>query len=146
MPADLERKKLVEAAPYAAFDLNDIIRMFPEEADTLLIDQRLTDEDEASARVFRVYRPTPAHYHATCDEYLNILSGRGRFFMGDQQPFEVGPGGMLFFKKGTVHGMPEILEHPLFMVSVDTPRRDPRDIIFVDPTAGTPEGFVQTRK
>ncbi len=146
MSEDVERKKLVEAAPYAAFDLNDIIRMFPEEADTLLIDQRLTDEDEASARVFRVYRPTPAHYHATCDEYLIILSGRGRFFMGDQQPFEVGPGGMLFFKKGTVHGMPEILEHPLFMVSVDTPRRDPRDIIFVDPTAGTPEGFVQPRK
>ncbi len=27
---------------------------------------------------------------------------------------------MLFFKKGTVHGMPEILEHPLFMVPVDT--------------------------
>ncbi len=96
--------------------------------------------------MFRVYRPTPAHYHATCDEYLIILSGRGCFFMGDQQPFEVGPGGMLFFKKGTVHGMPEILEHPLFMVSVDTPRRDPRDIIFVDPTAGTPEGFVQPRK
>lgn len=146
MPEEVERKKLVEAAPYAAFNLNDIIRTFPETANTLLIDQRLTDEDEASARVFRVYRPTPAHYHATCDEYLVILSGRGRFFMGDQQPFEVGPGGMLFFKKGTVHGMPEILEHPLFMVSVDTPRRDARDIIFIDPTAGTPEGFVQQRK
>jgi len=123
------RKKLVDAAPHAAFKLDDIIRSFPEEAETLLIDHRLTDEDEASARVFRVYRPTPAHYHATCDEYLIVLSGRGRFFMGDQQPFEVGPGEMLFFKKGTVHGMPEILEHPLFMVSVDTPRRDPRDII-----------------
>lgn len=52
---------------------------------------------------------------------------------------------MLFFKKGTVHGMPEILEHPLFMVPVDTPRRDARDIIFVDPSDGT-EGFVQPRK
>ncbi|WP_457588803.1 hypothetical protein [Ensifer canadensis] len=42
MPEDLERKKLVEAAPYAAFNLNDIIRTFPETANTLLIDQRLT--------------------------------------------------------------------------------------------------------
>jgi len=140
-----ERKKLVEAAPFAAFNLNDIIHTFPETADTLLVDQRLTDEDEASARVFRVYQPTPAHYHATCDEYLIVLSGRGKFFMGDRQPFEVGPGEMLFFKKGTVHGMPEILEHPLFMISVDTPRRDPRDIIFVDPSEGTPEGFVQPK-
>ncbi|WP_325053226.1 cupin domain-containing protein [Sinorhizobium meliloti] len=106
----------------------------------------MTDEDEASARVFRVYRPAPPHYHATCDEYLIILSGRGRFFMGDEEPFEVGPGEMLFFKKGTVHGMPDTVEHPLFMVSVDTPRRDPRDIIFVDPSDGRPEGFVQPRK
>ncbi|GEM_PF-3483029 len=46
MPEEVERKKLVEAAPYAAFNLNDIIRTFPETANTLLIDQRLTDEDE----------------------------------------------------------------------------------------------------
>lgn len=146
MAENFSRRKLVEAAPHAAFKLDEIVRTFPEKADTLLIDHRLTDEDEASARVFRVYRPTPAHYHATCDEYLIILSGRGRFFMGDREPFEVGPGEMLFFKKDPVQGMPEILEHPLFMVSVDTPRRDPRDIIFVDPSDGTPEGFVQPRE
>jgi len=139
------RTKLVEAAPHAAFDLDAIVKSFPETANTLLVDTRLTDEDEASARVFRVYRPTPAHYHATCDEYLIVLSGRARFFMGEREPFEVGPGQMLFFKKGTVHGMPEILEEPLFMVSVDTPRRDPSDIIFVDPKDGTPDTFVQAK-
>jgi mannose-6-phosphate isomerase-like protein (cupin superfamily) len=139
------RKKLVEAAPHAAFNLDAIVKTFPETSETLLVDARLTDEDEASARVFRVYRPTPAHYHATCDEYLIVLSGRASFFMGDRTPFEVGPGEMLFFKKNTVHGMPEILEHPLFMVSVDTPRRDPSDIIFVDPKDGTPATFVQAK-
>lgn len=139
------RTKLVEAAPHAAFNFDEIVRSFPETAETLLVDTRLTDEDEASARVFRVYQPTPAHYHATCDEYLIILSGRGRFFMGNREPFEVGPGEMLFFKKGTVHGMPEILEHPLFMVSVDTPRRDPSDIIFIDPAQGTPASFVKAK-
>jgi mannose-6-phosphate isomerase-like protein (cupin superfamily) len=139
----ITRKKLVEAAPHASFDLNAIVKTFPETADTLLVDTRLTDEDEASGRVFRVYHPTPAHYHATCDEYLIIMSGRARFFMGDREPFEVGPGEMLFFKKFTIHGMPEILEHPLFMVSVDTPRRDPSDIIFVDPTTGTAASFVK---
>ncbi|SDN05082.1 cupin domain-containing protein [Ensifer sp. YR511] len=139
------RTKLVDAAPHAAFNLDEIAKSFPETAETLLLDTRLTDEDEASARVFRVYQTTPAHYHATCDEYLIILSGRGRFFMGDREPFEVGPGEMLFFKKGTVHGMPEILEHPLFMVSIDTPRRDPADIIFVDPTQGTPTSFIKAK-
>jgi hypothetical protein len=28
-----------------------------------------SDGRTASARIFRVYPPTPAHYHATCDEY-----------------------------------------------------------------------------
>lgn len=146
MTEAIGRKKLVEAAPHASFDLDAIVKTFPETSSTLLVDQRLTDEDEASARVFRVYQPTPAHYHATCDEYLIVLSGRATFFMGDREPFEVGPGEMLFFKKFTVHGMPEILEHPLFMVSVDTPRRDPSDIIFVNPEDGTPEGFVQAKQ
>jgi mannose-6-phosphate isomerase-like protein (cupin superfamily) len=143
MPKVIERTKLVEAAPHAAFKLHEIIKSFPDTADTLLVDHRLTDEDEASARVFRVYQPTPAHYHATCDEYLIVLSGRARFFLGSREPFEVGPGEMLFFKKLTVHGMPKILEHPLFMVSVDTPRRDPGDIIFVDPSEGTSASFVR---
>jgi mannose-6-phosphate isomerase-like protein (cupin superfamily) len=137
------RKKLVEAAPCAAFHLDAIVKTFPEAATTMLLDTRLTDEDEASARVFRVYSPTPAHYHATCDEYLLVLSGRASFFMGDREPFKVGPRELLFFKKSTVHGMPEILEHPLFVFSVDTPRRDPRDIIFLNPADGTPETFIQ---
>lgn len=145
MTPTAHRKKLVEAAPHAVFNLDEIIKNFPATADTLLVDTRLTDEDEGSARVFRVYQPTPAHYHATCDEYLIILSGRGRFFIGNREPFEVGPGEMLFFKKGTIHGMPEILEHPLFMVSVDTPRREPSDIIFLDPAQGTPASFVRAK-
>jgi mannose-6-phosphate isomerase-like protein (cupin superfamily) len=37
------------------------------------------NEAAASARIFRVCRPTPAHYHATCDEYLYVLSGKGSF-------------------------------------------------------------------
>jgi hypothetical protein len=31
-------------------------------------------------------------------------------------------------------------------LSVDTPRRDPKDIIFVNPEDGTPESFIQRQK
>ena len=129
----------------ATFDLHAIASNFPASATTMLIDTRLTDEPAASARVFRVYTPTPAHYHATCDEYLLVLSGRARFFLGDDPPFEAVPGQLIFFKKGTVHGTPEILEEPFVVFAVDTPRRDPRDIIFVNPADGTPDTFIQTR-
>src|SRR5271155_1982857 len=94
------------------FDVHAIIEAFPNEASTMLIDTRLTDEPEASARVFRIYRPVPAHYHATCDEYLFVVSGRARFFFAEEPPFELGPGQLVFFKKGTIHGIPELLEEP----------------------------------
>jgi mannose-6-phosphate isomerase-like protein (cupin superfamily) len=135
-----------QASPNTAvFDINKIAGNFPATADTMLIDTRLTDEQNASSRVFRVYRPTPAHYHATCDEYLLVVSGRATFFLGDSPHFEVGPGQLIFFKQGTVHGTPEILEEPFVVLAVDTPRRDPRDIIFVNPADGTPESFIKTK-
>jgi mannose-6-phosphate isomerase-like protein (cupin superfamily) len=128
----------------ATFDLNAIVRNFPDSATTMLIDTRLTDEKEASARVFRVYTPVAAHFHRTCDEYLLILSGRATFFLGDSAPFEVGPGQLIFFKQGTVHGTPRILEQPFVVFAVDTPRRDPKDVIFVNPVDGTSETFIQS--
>jgi mannose-6-phosphate isomerase-like protein (cupin superfamily) len=133
------------ASKTAVFDLNQIAENFPQTADTMLIDTRLTDETEASARVFRVYTPFGAHYHATCDEYLTVLSGRAKFFLGDEPPFEAGPGQLIFFKRGTVHGAPEILEEPFVILAIDTPRRDPADIIFVNPSDGTAETFIQSK-
>ncbi len=87
-----EQKQQASSDRTALFDIKKIAGSFPATADTMLIDTRLTDEQHASSRVFRVYRPTPAHYHATCDEYLFVISGRATFFLGDGAPFEVGPG------------------------------------------------------
>jgi mannose-6-phosphate isomerase-like protein (cupin superfamily) len=130
---------------HAAFNLDEIIRRFPPTAETMLVDTRLTDEQEASCRVFRIYRHVPPHYHATCDEYLLVLRGRGTIFIDDSQPFEVSSGQLVFFKKGMVHGL-TILEEPFVFLSVDTPRRDPKDVIFVDPAEGTADTFIDTRK
>jgi mannose-6-phosphate isomerase-like protein (cupin superfamily) len=132
--------------PFARFDLREVAAAFPAQADTLLLDTYLTNEQAASSRVFRVYRGTPAHYHATCDEYLYVLSGRGTFWMSDpadKAVFE--PGHLLFFRRGTVHALPDILEGPVVFLSVDTPRRDPKDIIFVNPDDGSPETFIRAR-
>jgi len=129
----------------ATFDLNAIANNFPTTSATMLIDTRLTDEKEASSRVFRIYTPVGAHYHATCDEYLIVISGRAMFFLGDGAPFEVGPGQLIFFKQGTPHGTPQILEEPFVVFAVDTPRRDPKDIIFVNQADGTPETFIESQ-
>jgi mannose-6-phosphate isomerase-like protein (cupin superfamily) len=129
------------------FDVAEIAASLPATATTLLVDRYLTDREAASARVFRVYRPTPPHYHAGCDEYLYVVSGRGTFWMGDAvSQAEFAPGQLLFFERGTVHALPDILQEPVVFLSIDTPRRDPKDIIFVNPEDGTPESFIQQSK
>ena len=131
---------------FQRFHVNEVARSFPDTAETLLLDTYLTDEEAASARVFRVYRETPAHYHVGSDEYLYVLSGRGTFWMGDaSNGAEFAPGDLLFFKCGTVHALPKILEGPVVFLSFDTPRRDPKDVIFVNPEDGTPESFVRAK-
>jgi mannose-6-phosphate isomerase-like protein (cupin superfamily) len=147
MTDDKSMKNPIEFSSTGSFNIADIAASLPETATTLLIDQYLTNRDAASARVFRVYKPTPPHYHATCDEYLYVFSGRGIFWMKNpESQFEFHPGHLLFFERGTVHAIPDILEAPLIFLSIDTPRRDPKDVIFVKPEDGTPESFIQANQ
>jgi mannose-6-phosphate isomerase-like protein (cupin superfamily) len=126
------------------FNIATIAAMMPETADTVIVDHYMTNREAASARVFRVYKPGAAHYHATCDEYLYVFSGRGTFWMEDASKVaEFGPGDLLVFKRGTVHALPKLLEEPVVFLAIDTPRRDPKDVIFVNPEDGTPESFVR---
>ena len=125
------------------FDVTAIAAALPESADTLLVDTYMTDQPSASSRVFRVYRGTPPHYHVGSDEHLYVLSGRGTFWIGDASTqAEFGPGQLLVFQRGTVHALPDILAEPVVFLAIDTPRRDPADIVFVDAKDGTPATFM----
>jgi len=125
------------------FNIAEIAAALPATSETMLVDTYLTDRTAASARVFRVYRGVPPHYHVGCDEYLYVVSGRGTFWMGDASTkAEFSPGQLLFFERRTVHAIPEILAEPVVFLSLDTPRREPTDIVFVDPNDGTPATFM----
>ena len=125
------------------FDVMRLAAELPDDAKSMLVDTYLTDRDSASARIFRVLRAVPAHYHETCDEFLYVLTGRGSFWIGDvSDKQEFGPGQLLVFERNTVHSVPEIFEHPLTVLAIDTPRRDPKDIVFVDAKDGTAADFM----
>ncbi len=130
--------------PSAFFDIAALAASLPEAADTMLTDLRLTDEADASCRIFRAYRPTPAHYHLCSDEYLYMLSGSAEIVIANAPPRILHTGELVFFRKGTIHAIPSILEHPFIVLAIDTPRRPPDDIHFVDPADGSPETFIQT--
>jgi mannose-6-phosphate isomerase-like protein (cupin superfamily) len=111
----------------------------------VLTDIRLTDEQAASCRIFRVYRTVPAHYHTSCDEYLYVLSGGAEIAIATDAPKEVRPGQLVFFRKNTIHALPRILEEPFTVLAIDTPRRPPEDVHFVNPADGTPQSFIHTQ-
>ena len=140
----METRGAGRAMEASTFDLRSLAAKFPDSAETMLLDMRLTDEAAASSRLFRIYRPVPAHFHKTCDEYLQVICGRGTFLVAGGEPVELGPGQLLFFRRNVVHSIPKIVEAPLVVFSVDTPRRDPDDVHFVNPADGTATGFIRT--
>ncbi len=133
-----------EKTECSVLHLPEVVAGFPETAESLLLDRYLVDHDTASARVFRVYRPTPAHFHRHSDEHLYVLSGTGTVWLEDaSNAREFGPGTFLFFPRETVHAMPVLGEGPVVFLAIDTPRRHPEDVVFVDEGGGTAESFIR---
>ena len=131
-------------ASSAFFHIPALAATLPETAATLLADLRLTDEPAASCRIFRVYHPAPAHFHRISDEYLYVLSGSAEIGIATDVPRILHPGDLVFFRRETRHAIPRLLAHPFTVLAIDTPRRPPTDIHFVNPADGTPETFIQT--
>jgi mannose-6-phosphate isomerase-like protein (cupin superfamily) len=125
----------------SVFDVFAESALLPDHADTMLADTYFIDKESASARIFRIYREVPLHYHNECDEHLYIVSGRGTFHL-EGEDYEAQPGMFLHFEKKKVHGFPSVTEHPLVVLAIDVPRRRPDDIVFVDPDAGTAATFM----
>lgn len=131
----------------ARFKPAEIAKNLPESANTMLADIYLTDRPDASSRVFRAYQGVPPHFHRECDEYLYVLSGRGTFWMEDASTeAEFGPGDMLFFERNVVHALPVLLEEPVIFLTLDTPRRSPGDVVFINPDAGSAGTFMDRNR
>jgi mannose-6-phosphate isomerase-like protein (cupin superfamily) len=125
----------------SVFDVFAEGALLPETSETMLVDKYFADKSSASARIFRIYREVPLHYHNECDEHLYVVSGRGTIHL-DGAEREVRPGMFLCFERKKVHGFPHIAEHPLLVLAIDVPRRRPDDIVFVDPASGSAETFM----
>ena len=124
------------------FDIGEIIKRFPEHADSTIVDTYLTDQAAASSRVFRVYYAIAPHYHATCEEHLYLLTGTVAFRVGDEQPRILRAGQLVTFERNVVHSIPEIVEGPAVFLTVDTPRRIPSDVVYVNPEDARIRPFV----
>lgn len=118
---------------YGIINVDEYVKLLPENNEGIIKDVRLIDREYAGIRVFRLYDEVPMHYHAKSDAYLYILNGKAEFYVADKGPVVAGKGDLLFWAKGTPHGNGKILEGPLDVLVFDAVARDPSDVIWIDP-------------
>jgi mannose-6-phosphate isomerase-like protein (cupin superfamily) len=128
---------------YGFIDLNEIKSRFPDIAHSVIVDAYLSDSESASARVFRLYRPLPRHFHMNCDEHLLLLDGEADFSVAEEPPRRLHAGQMVMFLRNVVHAIQPVEgAAPAIFLTVDTPRRAPDDVYFVDPADAEGLRFV----
>ncbi|KGT88850.1 hypothetical protein NG99_20465 [Erwinia typographi] len=115
------------------FDLEEKKKLFPDSADSLIVDMYLSDNPQGSVRLFRVYQQVPEHYHKQCDEVLIVIAGDLEF-QTDGEPAKVlSKDQLVIFRKNTVHSIKPSGDNPVYFLSIDTPGREASDIYFIDP-------------
>ncbi len=128
---------------YNFFDLAEIKARFPDRAESMIVDAYLSDHESASSRLFSLYHPIPRHLHETCDEHLVLLDGEVDFTIADEPPRRLRAGQMVTFLRNIVHGIqPVEAAAAAVFFTVDTPRRAPGDVHFVDPAEAKGRRFV----
>ena len=55
--------ELADSSVYGVIELEEAIATLPESSQKIIHDKRLLDEENRGVRVFRLYKPVPAHYH-----------------------------------------------------------------------------------
>ncbi|MEM7485241.1 MAG: cupin domain-containing protein [Bacteroidota bacterium] len=128
-----EEEQINVGNQYGLIHIDDYVKLLPEKHDGVIKDIHILDREHVGARVFRLYDKVPMHYHAKSDAYLYVLNGKGEFFIGDKGPIIAKKGDLIFWAKGTAHGVGNILEGPLDILVFDTLARDPSDVIWIDP-------------
>lgn len=132
MVAHKQQKILDQTRQYGFIDVKDVAANLPPGEEGLVSDNRVLERKDAGVRVLRTNKLVPMHYHTKSDTYIYVISGEGSFVLGDGDSKVVKEGDFIFFKKGTPHGVGEIMKKPFNSIAIDVPARDPQDVIFLD--------------
>lgn len=132
LTAEKQQKILDQTRQYGFINIREVADNLPPGEEGLVSDNRIVERKDAGVRVFRVNKLVPMHYHAKSDTYLYVISGEGRYLLGDGDSRVVKEGDFIFFKKGTPHGVAEIMKKPFQTMAIDVPPRDQDDVVFLN--------------
>jgi multiple sugar transport system substrate-binding protein len=127
----IEQQRILDkTSDYGIINIDSVAESLPEGGGSLVTDTRLIDREDVGIRVFRLNGEVPGHYHENSDTYIFVTSGKALYALADGEPVVVGAGDFIYFKRGTNHEVIEILEEPFVAITIDTPPRDPKDVVF----------------
>lgn len=93
--------------------------------------QRLAGDDLSTVFAIWVGNKVRPHYHAHHSETVVVLEGEALMRLGDKY-FPIKSGASIFIPKGTIHSVEVTSEQKLKVISVQAPRFEGKDRIFID--------------
>lgn len=96
-----------------------------------IYNRTLASDSLSSSFVIFIKKEVKKHKHATHTENVYILDGEGEILLGDKT-FKVKKGDIIFIPMNTVHSLKVTSSIPVKVLSVQSPRFDGKDRIFVD--------------
>ena len=91
----------------------------------------IASDSLSSSFVIFIKKEVKKHKHAKHTENVYVLEGEGEMLLGDKT-FKVKKGDIIFIPMNTVHSLKVTSFIPVKVLSVQSPRFDGKDRIFVD--------------
>lgn len=119
--ASANAQSITSADEQACVPGNDAVRVSP-----------LHSDSTCSSFLICIDTEVKPHLHRVHTEHVFVLDGEGIMRLGDQQR-RVKAGDTVVIPAGTAHSVKVTSKEPLRVVSVQAPRFDGSDRVFVDP-------------
>ena len=96
-----------------------------------LYNKALFGDSLASSYVIVIKKQVKLHKHLKHSEHVVVLEGNGQMTLGDKG-FGIKKGDVIFIPKNTLHSVISMGEQPLKVLSIQSPKFDGKDRIFID--------------
>ncbi len=96
-----------------------------------LYNKALFSDSLSSSFVIIIKKEVKLHKHLTHSEHVVVLEGTGHMSVANKG-FEIKKGDVVFIPKNTTHSVISTGEQPLKVLSVQSPKFDGKDRIFID--------------
>jgi len=96
-----------------------------------IYNKALFGDSLASSFVIVIKKEVRIHKHITHSEHVVVLEGTGQMTLGSKG-FAIKKGDVIFIPKNTLHSVVSMGEQPLKVLSIQSPKFDGKDRVFID--------------